>query len=356
MRIVPLLPIAAGVTVFTLSWALVLLVRSLALRRGLLDLPNERSSHVLPTPRLGGIGILVAIVVAGSGMAWAAGMLSRDAVIVLVLSAGVSLVSLQDDLRGLSPLGRLIVHLAAAFVTVAALGALDIVPGVEAGTAATLAAQGLTILWIAGFINAFNFMDGTDGIAAAQALIAGSVWAVTGWSLDDAPLMVVAIAVAAASAGFLVHNRPPATIFMGDVGSALLGFLLSTLPLLAVGRQSLLTAVLPVWPFVFDTTFTLLRRARRRENLLAAHRSHLYQRLTRCGWSHGRTAILYSVLALAGASVTVPMAVGRLHSVLPALIVLVVGPALLWMLVVSQEARHAGSAFEGMPARRSDDA
>ncbi len=107
MSIVPLLPIAAGVTAFTLSWALVLLVRSLALRRGLLDLPNERSSHVLPTPRLGGIGILVAIVVAGSGMAGAAGMLSRDAVIVLVLSAGVSLVSLQDDLRGLPPLGRL---------------------------------------------------------------------------------------------------------------------------------------------------------------------------------------------------------------------------------------------------------
>jgi UDP-N-acetylmuramyl pentapeptide phosphotransferase/UDP-N-acetylglucosamine-1-phosphate transferase len=352
----PLIPVAAGVAAFLLSWVAVLLVRTLALRRGLLDLPNERSSHVRPTPRLGGVGVLVAIVVADAGMSGAAGVTSREAVFVLVLATSVSLVSLLDDFRGLPPLVRLVVHLTTAALAVAWLGALEL-GGLQFGppAAAGIAARGLTVLWIAGFINAFNFMDGTDGIAATQALIAASAWGVAGWWLGNEPLTLLAVAVAAASAGFLVHNWPPATIFMGDVGSALLGLLLATLPLLA-GDQHLLTAVLPVWPFVFDTTFTLLRRAHRRENVLAAHRSHLYQRLTRCGWSHGRTALLYSLLALAGAFVAVPMAVGRLNSVGPALSVLAVGSVMLWMLVVSQEARYRGSARGAIPAGRSDDA
>lgn len=351
-----MVPVAVGVVAFALSFVLVLLVRTLALRRGLLDLPNPRSSHVQPTPRLGGIGMLAAIVVASGGVAAATGWLTREIVAVLALATGVSLVSLVDDLRGLPPLGRLLVHLATAALAVAWLGPLDTAPpSVDSGVAAGVASV-LTVLWVAGFINAFNFMDGTDGIAATQALIAAATWGVAGWWLGEPTLTILAVAIGAAAAGFLLHNRPPATIFMGDVGSALLGFLLSTLPLLGAGPQSWLMAVLPVWPFVFDTTFTLLRRARRGENLLTAHRSHLYQRLTQCGWPHGRTAILYGVLALTGSLVALSMASGWLQAPLPGLTLLGLGPALLWILVVSQEARHREAALEALPAVRSDDA
>jgi UDP-N-acetylmuramyl pentapeptide phosphotransferase/UDP-N-acetylglucosamine-1-phosphate transferase len=351
----PWLAPAIALGAFALSWLLVLLVRTQALRKGLLDLPNERSSHVRPTPRLGGLGILAAILGIVVAAAAASSSMSRELAVVLGLATAVSLVSLLDDLRGLPPLGRLLVHVTTAVIAVAWLGPLDITfPGITGAVAIAVGAS-LTVVWIAGFINAFNFMDGTDGIAAIQALIAAAAWGAAGWWLNDPPMTMLAIAIAAAAAGFLLHNWPPATIFMGDVGSALLGFLLAALPLLADAPRSLLAAVLPVWPFVFDTTITLVRRALRGENLLAAHRSHLYQRLTQCGWPHGRTAILYAGLALAGALVAVPMISGALQSTLPGLTLLVLGPALLWMLVASQEARRRDAAL-ALSAGSSDDA
>jgi UDP-N-acetylmuramyl pentapeptide phosphotransferase/UDP-N-acetylglucosamine-1-phosphate transferase len=344
--------LVAGLAAFVVSWFVVRLVRTLALRRGLLDMPNERSSHVQPTPRLGGIGILVAIVVAAAGGAALAAAITGALIVVLLLAAGVSLVSLLDDLRGLPPLARLAVHLATGLLAVWWLGPLDL----TAPEAPRLAAQAVTVLWLAGFINAFNFMDGTDGIAGVQALIAGGAWSLALRADAEPSGAVLAVAITGASLGFLLLNWSPASIFMGDVGSALLGFLLAVLPLLADPPASLLMAVLPVWPFVFDTTLTLLRRAARGENVLAAHRSHLYQRLTVCGWPHARTALLYAGLAVAGAAVAVAMVRGWLDSLLPAAAVLVAGPALLWTLVIVQEARSRRGPVRSMPAGRSDNA
>jgi UDP-N-acetylmuramyl pentapeptide phosphotransferase/UDP-N-acetylglucosamine-1-phosphate transferase len=333
MRVTASMLGAAGGIAFAIAAALVWWVRAHALQRGLLDMPNARSSHVQPTPRLGGIGMLAAIVCAAAGTSLAYGVLSRELGIVLGVSAVISIVSLLDDVRGLSPVGRLVVHVSAAIVAVATLGSLD------AGGLGTVLGSVITVLWITGFINAFNFMDGTDGIAAAQAIAAGVAWAAIGWMLPAPALAIVAMAVVAAAAAFLVYNWPPASIFMGDVGSGLLGCLLALFPLIARTPFALIVAVLPVWPFVFDTTLTLLRRAGRGENLLAAHRSHLYQRLTQCGWPHARTAILYAGLALAGAAVAVPMATGRLRSPFPALATIGIGSLALWWLVVVQEAR-----------------
>lgn len=339
------------------SWVLVGTIRTLALRRGVLDIPNARSSHVRPTPRLGGVGIVAAVVVPVVAVAAGAGLLTREIVVVLALATTVSLVSLLDDLRGLPAVTRLLVHLATAALAVAYLGPLDVVvPGVTGGVARSAVAHGLTVVWIAGFINAFNFMDGTDGIAAGQAIVAATGWGIAGWWLNEPGLALLGAAVAAASAGFLPHNWSPATIFMGDVGSAFLGFLLATLPLLVDSPRPLLTAWLPVWPFVFDTTITLARRAHRGENLLAAHRSHLYQRLTQSGWPHGRAAILYSALALAGVIVAVPMSTGVLSTPLPALTLLAAGSALLWMLVRWQEARRPTQTVGVMPSGGADHA
>ena len=345
---------AVAVAALALSWLVVGLVRSVALRRGLLDIPNERSSHVAPTPRLGGIGILVAIAATTAVGAAAIGTLTARLVLVLALAAALSLVSLRDDLRGLPALVRLTVHLTTAGLAVWWLGPLDLSRvWPAAGAASGLAAQAVTVLWLAGFINAFNFMDGTDGIAALQALIAGASWSLAfAWGHDPAAVLL-ACAITAASAGFLVHNWSPASIFMGDVGSAPLGFLLAVLPLLVEPPVSLLTAVLPVWPFVFDTAFTLVRRAGRGENLLEAHRSHLYQRLAGCGWSHGRIALVYGGLAMAGALIAVATAAGSLHSAIPALTLLGAGPAILWGTVTAEEARRRRTGNGGSTRRSS---
>ena len=131
---------------------------------------------------------------------------------------------------------------------------------------------------------------------------------------------------------------------MGDVGSALLGCLLATLPLLGGRQRSLWPAVILVWPFVFDTTVTLFRRARRGEALMSPHRTHLYQRLTQAGWPHARTAMLYGALALAGALVAVPMATGVATSPVSGLTLLAVGTTLLWMLTGRVERRGRAAA------------
>jgi UDP-N-acetylmuramyl pentapeptide phosphotransferase/UDP-N-acetylglucosamine-1-phosphate transferase len=285
--------VAVVVAAFAVCAIVVAVVRQAALRRGWLDLPNARSSHVRPTPRLGGLGLLGGLI-AGAAVAVplvpiGGGPLS----IVLGLAAVVSLVSLVDDLRGLPPLARLVVHVAAAAAAVALLGPLPAAgPGLPFPAPVAVA---VTVLWIAGFVNAFNFMDGIDGIAGAQALVAGAGWAAAGWWAAQPAIVVLGLGVAAAAAAFLLYNWSPASIFMGDVGSALLGFVLAAAPLVAddAARPSALAAVVMVWPFVFDAAFTLVRRARRGERLMQPHRSHLYQRLVANGWQHGSVASLY---------------------------------------------------------------
>jgi UDP-N-acetylmuramyl pentapeptide phosphotransferase/UDP-N-acetylglucosamine-1-phosphate transferase len=158
----------------------------------------------------------------------------------------------------------------------------------------------VTFLWIVGLINATNFMDGIDGITGAQAIIATSSWAVVGWLMRDQTVTTLSILLASSSLGFLVHNWPPARVFMGDVGSAFLGYSLSVLPLLIAPAPtwSAMTAILLVWPFLFDTGFTFLRRLSRAENVFAAHRSHLYQRLIAAGYAHRPVTLLYIGLAV----------------------------------------------------------
>ena len=146
-------------------------------------------------------------------------------------------------------------------------------------------------------------MDGIDGIAGGQAVVAGLGWAALGW-LSDQPLVgILGILLAASSLGFLGHNWPPARIFMGDVGSAFLGFTFAVLAVAAAQRDArlALAGVLLVWPFIFDACFTFLRRLRNGENVFAAHRSHLYQRLVIAGYSHRTVTLLYIGLAAWGA-------------------------------------------------------
>jgi UDP-N-acetylmuramyl pentapeptide phosphotransferase/UDP-N-acetylglucosamine-1-phosphate transferase len=334
-----LLAAAAGLTAWVVAGAMTALAR----RRQWLDRPNDRSLHTQPTPRLGGIGI-----VAGVGVAGAAGELVAAPPAfpwpLLLIGAGVAAVSLIDDLRGLPPALRFGVHLAAAGAALLVYGAVDAVAlGPGGAIALGWLAAPLTALWIVGFVNAFNFMDGIDGIAGGQAVVAGLAWLVIGSTTGQPTPAALGAAVAAAALGFLVHNWSPARTFMGDVGSAFLGFLLATAPLLTRSRPACaVPAVLVVWPFVFDTTVTLLRRLSRGENVFAAHRTHLYQRLTQSGWPHARVAALYMALAAGGAVLAVPIARGAISAWL-GLAVAGAAAAGLWGFVTRRERRLDGT-------------
>ena len=227
---------------------------------------------------------------------------ARRLLLVVVIGALVSVVSLVDDVWALNAPVRLLVHLAAAAAVVFGIGSVATIDAGALGSATLpgVVAPWLTVLWVAWFINAFNFMDGSDGIAGVQAAIAALSWMLFGWIGGSATLLWCGALLLGSTAGFLVHNWSPARIFMGDAGSALLGFLLATVPWVIGTDRLWLPTVLVLWPFLFDTLFTLGRRAARGERLWEAHRSHLYQRLIVGGWSHRAVALLYAGLASLG--------------------------------------------------------
>ncbi len=275
--------------VVTLAIIALLLASPLAAR--IVDRPGERSLHSRDTPRFGGIGLMLGalpFVFLHGG---------AELRLVAAAAAGLAVMSLVDDLRTLPVAIRLPCHLAAAGVAVAVAGA-DATPGAIA--LAVVAFLGIT--WMT---NLFNFMDGADGLAGGMAAIGFGAFGAAALLAGDASLGNAAIAIAAASAGFLAFNIPPARVFMGDAGSVPLGFLAGAMGWLGVAR-----GLWPWWfpplafsPFVVDATVTLARRALAGEPVLRAHRSHYYQRLVLGGWTHRRLAAwAWATMALAAAS------------------------------------------------------
>jgi len=284
-----------AVTAGVVSWAVVAALIPLLQGRGVLDIPNARSSHGAPVPRGGGIGILAGLA-AGLGVAAAFGMALPGWEVL----AGLGLMAILgwvDDFHGGLPVGwRLAGQVVAAAIAVQSLGPLERLPlppplDVSLG----FLAWPLTILWIAGVVNIFNFLDGIDGFAGVQGVVAGLGLAVVVWGSWATP---VGVAVAAACAGFLFHNWRPARVFMGDVGSLTLGFLFAVMPLAGGrGRAPILVfvAALCLWFFLADGAFTIFRRLSQREKIWQAHRSHLYQRLVVADWSHGKVVLWVGV-------------------------------------------------------------
>jgi UDP-N-acetylmuramyl pentapeptide phosphotransferase/UDP-N-acetylglucosamine-1-phosphate transferase len=259
-----------------------------------LDMPNERSSHQVPTPRGAG---LVIVVVVSAAIAWAAGagLVRVDAAAFAALT--IAAISAIDDVRSLPSGLRLLVHLGCAVVAVLTVANAD-------NHTVTLPVIVLAVVWIVGLTNAYNFMDGIDGISGAQAVVAGVAFALAALHVGLIGTAVCALAIASASAGFLMHNWSPARVFMGDVGSAFLGFSFAVMAL-QIGVWSPaagIAAALSLWPFVLDTALTFVRRALRGENVMQSHRSHLYQQLVIAGWSHARVTVLYAATAALGAA------------------------------------------------------
>ena len=261
------------------SWILTGVVLRIARRLRWLDHPIERSSHVAATPTSGGIG-LVSLV---SGVfLWGLDGLPGGAIPLVLGGLLIAAIGLLDDLRPLPVLPRLIVQavgVSAALSAIGPIASLDLgfatlEPGAFGWIAAALAG-----IW---FVNLFNFMDGIDGIASAEAAFVGLVAGILVW--PQAPELAIAWWVlSGASAGLLVWSWPPAKIFMGDVGSGFIGFVIAALLIrsLQVAALNLPTALVLVAPFLCDTTLTLLRRMARGEAWYAGHRLHAYQHLSR---------------------------------------------------------------------------
>jgi len=318
--------VAAGLTPLFARWAR---------NRNLLDVPNPRSSHLVATPRTGGVAFVLGLLGGLAAFHMSGGGLTTTALLVVTAASGLALLGLADDLRPLPASARLVVQVAIATTLVLTVGAAPF--PLLAGWLGTV----LTVFWLIAVTNAFNFMDGIDGMAAGQALVAGLGWAALGAALGSRETILLGVLGAAAPAGFLLHNWPPARIFMGDAGSGFLGFFLGALPLVPEqhGAHVMIWAALLTWPFLFDTGFTLLRRLRGGENIFSAHRSHLYQRLIVSGLPHWRVSLLYSGLAAIGAGGAIAHAVALPGAARLSATVVAIAAFGLWRYVVARESR-----------------
>jgi UDP-N-acetylmuramyl pentapeptide phosphotransferase/UDP-N-acetylglucosamine-1-phosphate transferase len=273
-----------------LTAVLIPLLRRTRLATKLADHPNERSLHSTPTPRLGGLAMVVPVV--GLGF-WLGDAPLR---FFWLIAAALAILSLADDLRSLPVLLRLSVHALAA-----ALGVIVVAKTAGGLHPAWAALVGVAIAWMT---NLFNFMDGSDGLAGGMALIGFSAYAVAAALAAQPALAIASMLVASAALGFLAFNFPPAKVFMGDAGSIPLGFLAG-----ALGLHGFSTAAWPAWfplavfsPFIVDASVTLFRRVRRGERIWRAHREHYYQRLALAGWSASRLALAAYALMIAAAT------------------------------------------------------
>ena len=289
--------LAGSICVSAVSAVLV----SLLIRRfhaaGIVDLVGARSSHTQPTARGGGLGFVIAATAAWLVVAWGVpGMATRTLLGVSGAGAAVAVVGLIDDIRGVPAFIRLLVHLVAA-----AIGLWAVVDWPTVTTAWPIVI--VAVVALAWFVNAFNFMDGTDAFAATHGIMAAGVMAtlllLSGHGVT--PASVVPLGVAAGVLGFLPFNWPRARVFMGDVGSGWLGLMVALSlgmawkaePHVAFASLTMLS------PFMMDPTVCLVRRVVRGDRVWQAHRSHGFQNLSRRLGSHARLLTVWWGLSLA---------------------------------------------------------
>lgn len=297
-----------------LAWVITYSARQVARRRRLLNHPNEYSSHTLPTPRLGGVGIVTAflltmLIYIWWQPAWAAAHGPELSGLLLggVFMAGLGL---WDDLYPLSPRFKLIGQMLIALIPV--LFGLRL-HGIVLPTLFShfwpnnqlffgFLEIPLTLLWIVTLVNLINFMDGIDGLIAGVVTIASLFFIGLAQPVESVWLVVPLVALSGTCLGFLRLNAQPASIFMGDSGSLFLGFTLATLAIIyAPGDLTtsfLLAPILLLSALLFDAVHTLVRRFLQKENIFKPHRRHLYQRLVILGFSHRRVSELYYILSL----------------------------------------------------------
>lgn len=336
-----MLQIAVFILLVILSYVGVSLIRRLVVRHQIIDHPKERSSHSLPMPRGGGLAIVVLVLITSL---WFANEtdLSRSLTYIL-LGAILAWVGWRDDIHSLSPKFRFLVQGLIAVISILVMGYFRIVRipmigDVDLGVIGIV----ITFLWIIGMINAYNFMDGIDGMAGGVALSAGLCWMVLSSNVRNPFVFWVALAIAASSLGYLGHNWPPAKIFMGDVASTFLGYSFAVLPLVSADQSgdALTIGTLLMWTVIIDPGATFIRRLIKRENIFSRHRSHLFQRLVISGYKQGVVSFLYILLTLLAGYLTYIWS----HGNQIASIFIFIGLPLIWILLSLHAARLQSTA------------
>ena len=326
--------IIAFLVLVAISYFAVDRTRDWLLKRRVIDHPNERSSHSIPTPRGGGLVIVfITLAVALVAMFLAKNWL--QGIVFVVVGSAVAWIGWQDDVKSLSPKIRFLFQALAAVATVIGLGYFDAITipllgELRLGIVGIL----ITILWIMGLINAYNFMDGIDGISGSVALTAS-----LGWMLllgvngqFRSPIFWIALAIAATNLGLLGHNWPPARIFIGDIASTFLGYCFAVIPLLTIKQMedSFLLAVILMWAYILDTAITFLRRLIKGEAVFSAHRTHIYQRLVISGYQVSSITSLYLLLTSFG----VVLAYAWIQNFTFAPAAIIIGMPVLWVLII----------------------
>ncbi len=281
-----------------LSWLLTSRVRQYALKKDLLDIPNARSSHSVPTPRGGGLSIIIVLLLSAVASLFLPNAPVPLLVSLVLATVAYAILGWQDDKHDLPASIRFLFQLLIATIFTAWLawyGTPEFTLSI-AGIAIILS----SVLWIAWMANLYNFMDGIDGISAVETIILGtttSYWFAMSGAISIA---IICIAVAGAALGFLRWNWSPAKIFMGDVGSLALGAFFAIMAM--IGSSSLgipFSAFLILYAvYLADSGVTLLRRMIKRERWWQAHRCHFYQRAVQSGYSHAQVSLAVMVINL----------------------------------------------------------
>ncbi len=284
----------------------------------------------MPRPRGGGLAIVVLVTGAGVWSAHEAGI--NRALIYLVCGIVIAYLGWRDDVSSLSTRVRFAVQGFVAVVSIYGLGyfktvTIPLFGELQLGAVGVI----ITFLWIIGLTNAYNFMDGIDGIAGGVAFAGALGWMLLASNMRNDFVFWIALAIAAGSLGFLAHNWHPAKIFMGDVASTFLGYTFAVLPLLSAdqGGDALMLGTLLMWTFITDAGVTFIRRALKGENVFAAHRTHLYQRLVIGGYNHAAVSTLYILLTLLAGLLSYAWSWGQFYA--PPLIIL--GLPFVWILL-----------------------
>ncbi|MCW6038013.1 glycosyltransferase family 4 protein [Spirulina subsalsa FACHB-351] len=255
----------------------------------LIDIPNDRSSHQNPTPRGGGLGFIVAFLLTNISTPFFHTLNTPNFTPIWLILTPLGIIGFLDDRYNLPARLRYLVQLSAAAIAIYAFSSLPI-PGLNTlGLTGQVIGIVITAIAFTALINFYNFMDGLDGLVASVTALQLAFLAL----YLHQPLWWLLVA---ALLGFLYWNWSPAKIFMGDVGSTVLGACIG-IALLNSPNPTQLWSALPItFPLIGDAIYTLIRRLLKKENIFQAHRTHLYQRLQQSGWSHGKVAIAYLLL------------------------------------------------------------
>lgn len=314
----------AAMAAFVVALILTPAVRWLALRIGAVDVPTGRKVHLQAMPRLGGVAIWAGFTLSTCALGWFKPEIWRPEMTGLLIgSFGIVLVGVADDMYDLSPKVKLVGQILAA-VSVIPFGlSVDFVTNplyepdvLELGWLRIP----ITVFWIIGVTNAVNLIDGLDGLAAGIAAIAAVTLSIVAWTQGQILIVYLALALAAASVGFLKYNFHPARIFMGDTGAMFLGFVLACLSIMGLAKVatviSVFVPILIVGIPILDTGFAIFRRYQKGQPIFQADKGHLHHRLLALGFSHPQTVlIIYGINTILGITAVVLTSVSTAQSV-----------------------------------------